>query len=628
MDNLYKEDSIKTVSPREFTRMKPGVYCGSTEYSTQLLKEIFTNAVDEHRIGHGNKIEIIINTKENTYTVIDNGQGFPVNKKHDEEGRTVLEAAFSVLNTSGKYDEDGTYNGISNGSFGIGGKLTNFLSKGFYVTSSTGNGEAEQLEFKDGLFQNRKILNFDNGSGTSIQFMPDEQFFKNPQIDFNYFRKYLKEVVALCPKLTVEFTVDNKKEIYKSKNGLSDLVDDKVKGKELIRNRFVYNDKEDKLGFNIVLTYTTNYSDDITAYVNCGLTESGTHLTAIKSSITRMFNKYANENNLLKKGEANLTGAELSEGLVLIFNMDAPGVQYDSQTKARVTEIDKTLLNKVMSTQFYQWLQDNPKDAKIIIEKALEARRAKEAAKKAREAVRKPKKQKGLKAKMQLSDKLIDCTTKDPKNNSLLIVEGLSAGSSAVEARNPKTQAIMMLRGKCISVLKSTKEKVLANKEYNDIITAIGAGFDDNFDVDKMNYDKIVITSDFDSDGQSIELLLITFFFRYMRPLVEAGKLYRAVTPLYIANYKNKDYYLYTEEELAEFRKDKNEKFSLQHIKGLGELDPQDLKKVCFDNELYKRINVSDIKKAEQLLQTLMGKEVAPRKEYIYTYAKDIGFEF
>lgn len=628
MNNLYKEDSIKTVSPREFTRMKPGVYCGSTEYSTQLLKEIFTNAVDEHRIGHGNKIEI--NVSNNLYTITDYGQGFPVNKKHDEEGRTVLEAAFSVLNTSGKYDEDGAYNGISNGAFGIGGKLTNFLSKEFNVSSTTGDGLCESIQFKDGLFFKREIIEVSKGqSGTSIQFIPDEQFFKNPQIDFNYFRKYLKEVVALCPKLTVEFTVDNNEtEIYKSKNGLSDLVDDKVKGKELIKNRFIYNDKKDKLGFNIVLTYTTNYSDDITAYVNCGLTESGTHLTAIKSSITRIFNKYANENNLLKKGENNLTGAELSEGLVLIFNMDAPGVQYDSQTKARVTEIDKTLLNKVMNAQFYQWLQDNPKDAKIIIEKALEARRAKEAAKKAREAVRKPKKQKGLKAKMQLSDKLIDCTTKDPKNNSLLIVEGLSAGSSAVEARNPKTQAIMMLRGKCISVLKSTKEKVLANKEYNDIITAIGAGFDDNFDVNKMNYDKIVITSDFDSDGQSIELLLITFFFRYMRPLVEAGKLYRAVTPLYIANYKNKDYYIYTEEELAEFRKDKNEKFSLRHIKGLGELDPQDLKKVCFDNELYKRINVSDIKKAEQLLQTLMGKEVTPRKEYIYTYAKEIGFEF
>ena len=203
----------------------------------------------------------------------------------------------------------------------------------------------------------------------------------------------------------------------------------------------------------------------------------------------------------------------------------------------------------------------------------------------------------------------------------------LSAGSSAVEARDPKKHAIMMLRGKCISVLKATKEKVLANKEYNDIISAIGAGFDETFDVNKMNYDKIVITSDFDSDGQNIELLLITFFFRYMRPLVEAGKLYRAVTPLYIANYQKKDYFLYTEKELEQFRKGKG-KFELSHIKGLGELNPEELKKVCFDNELYKRINVSDIEKAEELLEILMGKAVTPRKEYIYDNAENIGFSF
>lgn len=568
MDNLYKEDSIKTVSPREFTRMKPGVYCGSTEYSTQLLKEIFTNAVDEHRIGHGNKIEIIINTKENTYTVIDNGQGFPVNKKHDEEGRTVLEAAFSVLNTSGKYDEDGTYNGISNGSFGIGGKLTNFLSKGFYVTSSIGNGEAEQLEFKDGLFQNRKVLNFDNGSGTSIQFMPDEQFFKNPQIDFNYFRKYLKEVVALCPKLTVEFTVDDKKEIYKSKNGLSDLVDDKVKGKELIKNRFIYNDKQNKLGFNIVLTYTTNYSDDITAYVNCGLTESGTHLTAIKSSITRMFNKYANENNLLKKGEANLTGAELSEGLVLIFNMDAPGVQYDSQTKARVTEIDKTLLNKVMSTQFYQWLQDNPKDAKIIIEKALEARRAKEAAKKAREAVRKPKKQKGLKAKMQLSDKLADCNSKNRKECELFIVEGDSAAGSAKSARTNAFQAIMPLRGKVLNTEKITETKAMENKEISTLINVIGTGIKEYCDYKKSRYGKIILLTDADVDGSHIDILILTFLYKYMRPLIEQGMIYLAVPPLYRVRKGNNYKYLKNEEELDEYRKH-NSNFEIQRFKGL-----------------------------------------------------------
>ena len=563
----YKEGSIKTVSPREFTRMKPGVYCGSTEYSTQLLKEIFTNAVDEHRIGHGDKIQIIINTKENNYTVIDNGQGFPVNKKHDEEGRTVLEAAFSVLNTSGKYDEDGTYNGISNGAFGIGGKLTNFLSKSFYVTSSTGNGETEQLEFKDGLFQNRKILNFDNGSGTTIQFIPDEQFFKNPQIDFNYFRKYLKEVVALCPKLTVEFTVDDKKEIYKSKNGLSDLVDDKVKGKELIKNRFICNEQQDKLGINIVLTYTTNYSDDITAYVNCGLTESGVHLTSIKSSITRSFNKYANENNLLKKNENNLTGAELSEGLVLIFNMDAPGVQYDSQTKSRVTDIDKSLLNKIMSEQFYQWLDNNPKDAKTIIEKALEARRAKEAAKKAREAVRRPKKEKGLKAKIALSEKLSDCSSKNRSDCELFLVEGDSAAGSAKQGRNPVIQAIMALRGKVLNAEKTEPSRLLGNKEINDIITAIGAGFGKDFNIKKIRYDKIILMTDADVDGSHIDILLLTFFYKYMKELIEEGHIYITVPPLYRAVKGSSYTYLKDDAALQEYRK-KTITFDLQRFKG------------------------------------------------------------
>ena len=626
-NKIYTEESIKSLSPREFTRLRPGVYCGSTEYSTQLLKEIFANALDEHNIGHGDLIEVSINTKENIYIVTDHGQGFPVNSQR-EDGTTVLEAAFSVMNTSGKYDEDGVYGASALGLNGIGGKLTNFLSKMFNVSTSTGNGVAEVLNFKDGILEKRDIRKIDKGnSGTSIQFIPDEQFFTHKEVNIDEIKKLFKEISALCPKLTIELYIDDKKEVFHSKNGLEDLINDKVKGKEIIKNRFrTHLEKGDSL-LDLCLTYTSNYSDDITAYVNYGLTDSGVHITNLKTNLTRVFNKFANENNLFKKGESNLTGQELGEGLVIVFNLKAAGVQYDSQTKTRVTDIDKTLITEAINKEFSTWLNNNKKDGEKIIEKALEARRAKEAAKKAREAVRKPKKEKGLKAKMQLSDKLINCSTYNPKENSLLIVEGLSAGSSAVEARDPKKHAIMMLRGKCISVLKATKDKVLANKEYNDIITAIGAGFDETFDLKKMNYNKIVITSDFDSDGQNIELLLITFFFRYMRPLVEAGKLYRAVTPLYVATYKGKDYYLYSEEELEEFRKGKGA-FDLSHNKGLGELNPEDLKKVCFDNELYKRINVSDVKKAEELLEVLMGKDVTPRKNYIYENATEIGFSF
>lgn len=626
-NKIYTEESIKSLSPREFTRLRPGVYCGSTEYSTQLLKEIFANALDEHNIGHGDLIEVSINTKENSYVVTDHGQGFPVNSQR-EDGTTVLEAAFSIMNTSGKYDEDGVYGASALGLNGIGGKLTNFLSKKFSVCSTTGNGTAEELYFEDGILKKRKTPKVEKGkTGTSILFIPDEQFFTHKEVNIDEVKKLFKEISALCPKLTIELNIDNKKEIFHSKNGLEDLIKDKVKGKEIIKTRFITHlEKGDSL-LDLCLTYTSNYSDDITAYVNYGLTDSGIHITNLKTNLTRVFNKFANENNLFKKGESNLTGQELGEGLVIVFNLKATGVQYDSQTKTRVTDIDKTLIAEAINKEFSTWLINNKKDAEKIIEKALEARRAREAAKKAREAVRKPKKEKGLKAKMQLSDKLINCSTHNPKENSLLIVEGLSAGSSAVEARDPKRHAIMMLRGKCISVLKATKDKVLANKEYNDIITAIGAGFDETFDLKKMNYDKIVITSDFDSDGQNIELLLITFFFRYMRPLVEAGKLYRAVTPLYVATYKGKDYYLYNEEELENFRKGKGT-FDLSHNKGLGELNPEDLKKVCFDNELYKRINISDVKKAEELLEILMGKDVTPRKNYIYENATEIGFSF
>ena len=620
-ENMQKKDDI------EHIRLRYGMYIGSADNPMHIMMEILANSVDEVNLGYGDKIELTLN-KDGSITIKDEGRGIPHGKQ--ENGKPIIQSVYDDLHFGGKFDTEAYADSLGQNS--VGAKATNALSE-YLIASTYREGIKETVVFKRGRIQDYKEEKCDNNlHGVEVTFLPDKEIFKKIEFDKKELENKLTELSYLIPKVSFILQKENDIKIFKSNNGMSDYMEFLCKGKkEIIKNRIIteVDDKEEKKKLFIYMTYTNEYNNTLKLYSNNGANSGGTHLTAFRSAMTRVFNKYARNNNLIKDKEANLTGAELTEGQILLMNLKFGGLVYDGQVKDKVDDSSITpFVNKVTTELIESWLQDNPKDAKIIIEKALEARRAKEAAKKAREAVRKPKKQKGLKAKMQLSDKLIDCTTKDPKNNSLLIVEGLSAGSSAVEARNPKTQAIMMLRGKCISVLKSTKEKVLANKEYNDIITAIGAGFDDNFDVDKMNYDKIVITSDFDSDGQSIELLLITFFFRYMRPLIEAGKLYRAVTPLYIANYKNKDYYLYTEEELAEFRKDKNEKFSLQHIKGLGELDPQDLKKVCFDNELYKRINVSDIKKAEQLLQTLMGKEVAPRKEYIYTYAKDIGFEF
>lgn len=625
---LYTKDSIKSISPREFTRLHPGTYCGSTEYSTQLLRELFANSLDEHNIGHGNLIEIFIDTKINNYQIRDYGQGFPVNQK-TSEGTTILEDAFSRLNTSGKYDENGVYGASALGMNGIGSKLPTYLSKILTVSSSDGKGQSETIIFEDGIFKSRTLKKEQSGkSGTTISYIPDPQFFQHPEVNMKEIEELFVEISALCPSLTINLTVDDKTKEFHSSNGLSDLITSKTKGKEIISNRFISHKTSGDNLFDICLTYTSDYSDNIISYVNYGKTDGGVHLTALKTALTRNINSYAQANNLFKKGDENLSGNELSEGLVIAFNLKANGVQYDSQSKTRVTAIDRSLITETINNDFVSWMERNPKDIKMIIEKALSARKAADAAKKAREAARKPAKGKGLKAKMQLSDKFIDCINKNPKDRNLLLVEGLSAGSSAIEARNVQTDCIYMLRGKTVSPLKTTVDKLLANQEISDIIKVIGAGFGKDFDVDKMNFDKIVITSDQDSDGASIELLLTTFFYTYMKPLVLEGKLYRAVTPLYIVRQRGKEFYFYSDKEFEDWKAEHGTPTEIVRAKGLGELNPTDLKAVCFENQRFKRITVSDIEASTKLLETLMGKAVAPRKQYIYDNAKQLGFNF
>lgn len=623
---LYNEKSIESLSPLEFTRLRPGVYAGSTEYSTQLVVEIESNSLDEVRLNHGDKIEITIN-KDNSIAVRDYGQGFIYSMR--EDGKSILEAAFSVLNTSGKFNSDGVYEGTALGLNGIGSKLTNFLSHWCNVTSYR-DGHQERVEFVEGVFKNRVYTSSNAPSGTLVEWMPSEEFFEHVEPDINELKKLFKAHVCLIPGLTI--TLDNKgeKTIFQAKNGLNDLADEATKGKEIIKNRFTTQFKDGKYDLDLLLTYTNNHSLTIIPYVNIGLTDSGPHIVQIKTLLTREFNKFFREKGYLKEKDENLSGEDIQEGMFLVFNITAPGVSYDAQTKSRIVKLDMKPFTSALAENLQFWLSANEKEIKVIAEKALVARKAREAARKARDAARgvKPEKKQTLKAKMALSEKFTDCVNKDPKNRHLLLVEGESAAGSAIEARNTKTDAIYQLRGKTISPLKQSVDKILANQEMSDIIRIIGAGFGKDFDLSKCQFDKIVITSDADSDGADIELLLTTFFFTYMRPLVEAGKLYRAVTPLYIVTYRGKEEYLFTEEEMDEYRKSHTGSFEVLRAKGLGELDPEDLQKVCFKDQRFKRITVSDAAAAEKLLEILMGSAVDPRKKYIYDNATTLGFEF
>lgn len=627
MDNknvkLYNEDSIQSLTPLEFTRLRPGVYVGSTEYSTQLLIEIVSNAVDEYKAGHGNTIKVNI-AEDNTITVEDNGQGFIPNSIR-EDGKTVLEASFSVLNTSGKYTEDGVYEGTALGLNGIGSKLCVYLSHWAEVKSWR-DGKYEHIWFTEGEFAKRDVGTWEDKnkpSGTIVKWQPSEEFFTHAQVDINTIKKLFKVIVCLCPGLHIILNDED----YYSAQGLTDLVNEAVKGSEILKNRLNIHMSENKNKLDLVLTYTDSYSSSIIPYVNTGLTDSGPHITQIKAILTREMNKFFREKKWLKEKEENLSGEDCQEGLYLVFNLTAPGVSYDAQTKSRIVKLDMTPFTGTIIKELRVWMEQNEKAIKGIADKALNARKAREAARKAREAVRQPK-EKGLKAKLALSKKFTDCISKNPSERNLLLVEGQSAASSAIEARNTKTDCIYQLRGKIISPLKTEISKILQNQEMSDIIKVIGAGFGKDFDISKMNFNKIVITSDADSDGADIELLLITFFYTYMRPLVEAGKLYRAVTPLYIIRQKGKEYYCYSDAELEEWKKTHKGSFDLVRAKGLGELNAEDLQKVCFLNERYKRITISDIEETTKLLNILQGPNVEPRKKYIYENATDLGFEF
>ena len=630
-NKLYDENSIQSLSPLEFTRLRPGVYCGSTEYSTQLVIEVVSNAIDEFKAGHGNLIEVKIDTiGDISYMVRDYGQGFLVNSLR-EDGKTVLQAAFDTLNTSGKFSDDGVYEGTALGLNGIGCKLVNFLSHKMEVETFR-DGMTEHIFFEEGVFVNRAINKSKEPSGTYVRWQPSEEFFTHQNADFNKLKELFHILVCLCPGLTIELTIDNKKETFSSKNGLNDLVDDAVSDTEIINSRMNMNFDAGKNKLDMVLTYTSKYSLNMISYVNTGETDSGPHITQIKTIITREFNKFFKEKKWLKEKDENLGGDDIQEGMFIAFNLTAPGISYDAQTKSRIVKIDMSPFTSAIATALREWFESNEKDIKLIFEKATAARKARDAAKKAREAARKilPKDKKHL--MLNMPTKLVDCWGKDRTKCELLISEGDSAASGLVEARNSEIHAIFPIRGKIIAAYKNNLDKVLANQEVINIIRAIGLELNSKtgkltYDIKKLRYGKILLCADADPDGASIRNLLIELFWWLCPELILNGHLYTTMPPLFrITTKKNEYIYLKDENALQEYKmQHQGEKFQINRNKGLGEQDSDELAEALL-NETTRNVLQLIVENKEQtkkLIEILMGPNVPPRREFLLRHEEE-----
>lgn len=636
MSKKYNENSTQHIDAREFTRKRPSTYCGSTEYSTQLLKELFANAHDEHIIGHGTEIIISVDTKKNEYTCEDFAQGF-IPGVERPNGETMLSECFSVINTSGKYDDsdDSIYGGSALGLNGIGLKLICFLSSSSMITTSDGKGQRETLWYKDGLFQKREITKEKIGvHGTKVTYIPDPQFFQNPEANLNDIRTLFKEESALSPTLTIKLIIDGKEEDFHSKNGINDLVDEKVKDNEIIKKRFNAHIVKGNDLIDICMTYTSGYSEDIVSYVNYGKVESGIHLTTLRANLTRALNKYANDNKLYKKDETNLTGAELNEGLIIVFNLKAKSVKYDSQTKVRVTDIDKALILEAINVNFVEWMNENPKDVKIIIEKALLARRARNAAKKAREAAR-SKAEKKSKA-LKFDSKLADASEKiDRMKCEIYVTEGDSASGMLKDARNKRYQAVMPIRGKMLNTQDAAIDKVIKNAEISTIMDAFfgpnGWRVVNNkieYDIDKLRYGKIIIMSDADVDGAHIKNLFYTFIWNVCPKLLMQGYIYAGRAPLYKITEKNGKSYTYLRDdvELEKYRATHtSEKYDVGRMKGLGEMGVEETEECLTDPDrrVIDKITVRDAEAANKAFIQMMGASADYRKQFLKAYGKE-----
>lgn len=495
------------------------------------------------------------------------------------------------------------------------------------------DGQWEECYFKEGVFDKR-TQGAGGVTGTLVEWQPSEEFFTNTIVEISKIKTLFKTIACLCPGLTIILTVDGKTEEFKSEFGLNDLVDEAVKDKEIINNRLVLNWAEDKNKLDLVMTYTSNYSGTIIPYVNAGLTESGPHITQMKTAITREMNKFFRDKKWLKEKDENLTGDDIQEGMYIVFNMTASNVKYDAQVKSRITGIESKPFVQAFSEALSSWLEINEKDIKIVADKALNARKAREAAKKARDAARESEKKKKEKV-LKFDSKLADCFSKDRSKCEIYITEGDSASGNLKTARNNEFQAVMPIRGKVLNCQKATLAQIQKNAEIMTMIDAFGLKIDPKtmkvtYDKKDLRYGKIIIMSDADVDGAHIKNLFYTFIWNFCPELIQDGYVYAGVPPLYkITLDGNKGYkYLKNDEELEQFRKaNEGKKYQVNRMKGLGEMSEDETEETLTDpnQRIIKQINVSDVKQTNVLFEQLMGIAVTPRKAYIKDHSKEAG---
>ena len=617
----YDESSIKILEGLEAVRKRPGMYIGSTDKRGlhHLVWEIVDNGIDEAINGYGNHLTVIIH-KDGSVSVSDEGRGVPVGKH--ASGKSTPEVIYTVLHAGGKFQEGGYK--VSGGLHGVGASVVNALSKWMKVSICRDGGKYE-ISFKNGghLDSDLKKVGTTNKTGTTVRFMPDDTIFSTTTFSFTTICERMQESAFLIKGLKIDVIdeEDEKEAHYHYERGLEEFVSYLNEGKKVLHNVVGFDAVKNKIEVECALQYTDSYSENVVSFVNNVKTsDGGSHEVGLKSALTKVFNDYAKNNGYLKNKDKNFEGTDVREGLTVVLSLKIPEdlLQFEGQTKGKLgTPLAKTVVEQVVYEKMQYFLEENKAVATDIINKALKGKAAREAARKAREEARKGK-TKNSKEK-NLSDKLAPATKKNPKKNELFIVEGDSAGGSAKTGRERSYQAILPLRGKVLNTERCTMDEAYKNAEINTLIYTIGAGVGSDFHIEDCNYDKIIIMTDADDDGCHIQVLLVTFFYRYMKPLIEAGKVYIANPPLYKISFgKKEEVYAYSDEELKELTKNRKTE-DLQRYKGLGEMDANQLWETTMDplKRSLIQVKITDVALAEKRVSILMGDKVEPRKEWI-----------